>query len=262
VSRQPGEDETADASGQVVPAMTEPAEEAEASGYDPGPDDAEPATEPDEPGEEDGEDGGPTGALDLAELDDEAARGLLPVASRQRLLLQIGFPIAADGNAGPATTQAVRWFQESWTFSDLAVDGTWGPATEAAARACVGQGGRISAHFHLPEFACNHCHWPRANRALVRGLERLRGVYYPGGLPVVSGYRCAVHNAAIGGARGSQHLYGRAANIPPRVTVEKVAGLRLFGGLEYQPKISGRLCTHVDVRAGGSVTSPSIFAWG
>lgn len=174
---QPGEDETADASGQVVPAMTEPAEEAEASGYDPGPDDAE-------------------------------------------------------------------------------------PATEAAARACVGQGGRISAHFHLPEFACNHCHWPRANRALVRGLERLRGVYYPGGLPVVSGYRCAVHNAAIGGARGSQHLYGRAANIPPRVTVEKVAGLRLFGGLEYQPKISGRLCTHVDVRAGGSVTSPSIFAWG
>lgn len=256
---EPNEDETLDASGQVFMAMTEP--ESEAEGYDPGPDDSEPAVEPDEPGEEDGEEGGPTGALDLSELDEEP-RGLLSVASRQRLLLQIGFPIAADGDSGRATAQAIRWFQESWTFSDLGIDGLWGPATEAAARQCVGQGGRISEHFHLPEFACTHCHWPRANRALVRGLERLRGIYYPGGLPIVSGYRCAAHNAAIKGASGSQHLYGRAANIPPRVTVDKVAGLRLFGGLEYQPKVSGRLCTHVDVRAGGSVTSPSVFAWG
>jgi zinc D-Ala-D-Ala carboxypeptidase len=261
VTQEPDLDETISTEdGTVVPAMTEPAEEAEAAGYDPGLDDAEPATEPDEPGEEDGEPSAEESEAEEADAPD--SRGLLSVSSRQKLLQGLGFPVPASGVSGAATIQAVRWFQEAWTFSNLAVDGVWGPATEAAARQCVGQGGRISEHFHLPEFACHHCHWPRANRALVRGLERLRGIYYPGGLPIVSGYRCPVHNAAIGGARGSQHLYGRAANIPPRVTVEKVKALRLFAGLEYQPKVSGRLCTHVDVRAGGSVTNPSVFAWG
>jgi zinc D-Ala-D-Ala carboxypeptidase len=227
-------------------------------GYDPGGDDSLPATEPEPVEPEEGED---TGALDLSELDEEP-RGLVSVVTRQRMLVQIGFPIRADGAAGPLTTQAISWFQESWTRSNLGVDGAWGPATEAAAKACIAAGGKVSEHFHLAEFACNHCHWPRANRALVRGLEVLRSNYYPGGLTIVSGYRCAAHNAAIGGARGSQHLYGRAANIPPRVSVYTVRGLHLFGGLEYQPKISGNLCTHVDVRAGGNVTAPSIFAWG
>lgn len=256
MSGQPGEDETVDASGRVVSAMTEPA--SQAVGYDPGGDDSEPATDP-EPA--DPEPGVSTGALDLAELGDDP-RGLLSVVSRQRLLISIGFPVRADGVSGASTAQAVRWFQESWARESLAVDGVWGPATEAAVKRCVADGGRVSEHFHLAEFACNHCHWPRANRALVRGLETLRARHYPQGIAVVSGYRCAVHNDAIGGARGSQHLYGRAANVPPRVSVEAVGALHLFGGLEFQPKISGRLCTHVDVRAGGSVTSPSIFAWG
>jgi hypothetical protein len=256
-----GKDETELAGGQVVGAMTEPASETD--GYDPGPDDSEPATEPgtpDERGEEDDELSDPP--------EPAAAHGLAAVSDRQRLLASVGFPIAVDGSVGPATTQAVRWFQESWTGSNLVIDGAWGPATEAAARECLANGRRISAHYSLPEFACNHCHWPRANRSLIRGLETLRARYYSGGMGIVSGYRCVVHNDAIGGAKGSQHLYGRAANIPPRgdggklITVEMVQALRQFGGLEYQPKISGRGCTHVDVRGGGSVTNPAIFAWG
>jgi uncharacterized protein YcbK (DUF882 family) len=135
-------------------------------------------------------------------------------------------------------------------------------------RACITAGRRVSEHFLLAEFACSHCRWPRAHRQLVRGLETLRGRWYPhGGMAIVSGYRCAVHNAAIGGARNSQHLYGRAADIPPYgdggdlVTVAAVATLRLFGGLEYQPAYAGRGCTHVDVRAGGDVNNPAVFAW-
>lgn len=43
-------------------------------------------------------------------------------------------------------------------------------------------------------------------------LEDLRGRF---GAPIVilSAYRCAKHNAAVGGAPSSQHLLGRAADI-------------------------------------------------
>jgi zinc D-Ala-D-Ala carboxypeptidase len=191
-----------------------------------------------------------------------------PVAVQQRILAGIGFPVADDGAAGPLTRQAISWFQEAWTRTSLDVDGRWGPNTETAARQCLADHGRISDHFSLVEFACPHCRWPRAHRTLVRGLEQYRTARFPQrGLVVISGYRCPEHNAAIRGASGSQHLLGRAADVPPvgdggLVTVDDVARLRLFAGLEYQPKTwSGRGCTHVDVRAGGDVDSPSVFAW-
>jgi hypothetical protein len=187
----------------------------------------------------------------------------------QRMLQQVGFPVAADGSFGPLTDQAVTWFQEAWTRESLTPDGIAGPRTQAALNACIAAGARISDHFQLVEFACPHCRWPRANRKLIHGLEKLRATYYAqSGLPVISGYRCPVYNAAIHGARNSQHLLGRAADIPPHgsgsklVTVEMVAALRLFGGLEYQPLHSGRGCTHVDVRSGGDPTHPAVFPWG
>jgi zinc D-Ala-D-Ala carboxypeptidase len=189
-------------------------------------------------------------------------------SDRQHLLQQVGFPIAADGDAGPLTEQAITWFQEAWTRESLTIDGLWGPHTEGAVRQCIAAGGRISDHFALAEFACSHCRWPRAHHALVRGLERLRAARYAvGGIAVISGYRCKAHNTAIGGAPRSQHLLGRAADIPPHgsggklVTVEYVAELALFGGLEYQPHVTGRGCTHVDVRAGTDPHNPVIFAW-
>jgi hypothetical protein len=164
------------------------------------------------------------------------------VAAQQRILAGIGFPLAADGDAGPLTRQAITWFQEAWTRTRLDVDGLWGPDTETAARACLADHGRVSDHFSLAEFACR-CRWPRAHRKLVAGLEQYRTARFTqGGLVIVSGFRCAAHNIAIGGARSSQHLQGRAADVPPvgdngrLVTVDDVARLRLFTGLEYQPK--------------------------
>lgn len=82
------------------------------------------------------------------------------------------------------------------------------------------------------------------------------------GKPVVitSGYRTAAHNAVVGGAKSSQHLLGRAADIRvPGVSVEDVAAyaeslMPDWGGVGRYPVKAGRATgwVHVDTRANKS----------
>ena len=80
--------------------------------------------------------------------------------------------------------------------------------------------GDISAHFSLHEFRCHDADETpvpdelRANlHGLVYGvLEPVRAeVGHP--IDVLSGYRTAAHNAAVGGAPDSRHLHADAADI-------------------------------------------------
>ncbi len=74
---------------------------------------------------------------------------------------------------------------------------------------------------------------------------------------ITSGYRTAAHNAAVGGAKSSQHLYGRAADIRVQdVSVEDVAAyaeslMPDWGGVGRYPVKAGRATgwVHVDTRA-------------
>lgn len=120
---------------------------------------------------------------------------------------------------------------------------------------------KITAHFSVEEFACNDgtpypSRWVESRlRPLCEALEILRSDL--GGKPILidSGFRTETYNRRIGGARLSQHVQGRAADIRVAKTDPSMviaAALELYdagkleiGGLGEYPTF-----THVDVRPG------------
>lgn len=108
----------------------------------------------------------------------------------------------------------------------------------------------VSKNFKLVEFECN-CGMKhvRLDSKLLILLQRLRDRL---GKPIIitSAYRCPSHNAKVGGASKSQHLYGTAVDIKVRgispKEVAKVAQTLGFTGIGTY-----RTFTHIDVRSGG-----------
>lgn len=72
--------------------------------------------------------------------------------------------------------------------------------------------GDISEHFSRTEFACKDgCGLDVVDAELLTVLEDIR-IYFNAGVELHDACRCAVHNAAMGGAPKSQHLIGKAAD--------------------------------------------------
>lgn len=100
-------------------------------------------------------------------------------------------------------------------------------------------------HFTRAEFACKDgCGANQPHPRLLDALERLRReVGRP--IRIVSGVRCCPHNAAVRGAKRSQHVHGLAADIPAalgvRVALAKMCG---FTGIGTRDGV----VVHVDVR--------------
>lgn len=105
--------------------------------------------------------------------------------------------------------------------------------------------GDLSPNFSRVEFACPGAIHVPCDVGLIGRLQLLRS---KGGRPleIVSGYRTAQHNAAIGGAANSLHLWGMAADIPAGYAVLADAVAAGFTGIG----MSGPWVVHVDVREG------------
>lgn len=71
---------------------------------------------------------------------------------------------------------------------------------------------KITENFSLREFQCPCCHAVMIHSRLAASIQRLRdALEHP--LYVTSGYRCARHNAEVGGAAKSRHMRGLAADV-------------------------------------------------
>ena len=77
-----------------------------------------------------------------------------------------------------------------------------------------GEDVKLSANFHLSEWACkcSNCDEVLVDMDHVLKLQQLR--YDLGSsITITSAYRCPAHNAAVGGAKFSQHKLGTATDI-------------------------------------------------
>lgn len=103
--------------------------------------------------------------------------------------------------------------------------------------------GDLTKNFSRSEFKCGHCgRLDALDMELVWALQRLRDRVGKR-LPIISGYRCCEGNRSVGGTQYSQHLFGRAADIPAGYATAaqcKAAGLRGVG-------LRRGLVVHVDM---------------
>ena len=114
---------------------------------------------------------------------------------------------------------------------------------------------QLSEHFTVREFASRsrRYRYARISRELVRGLQAMRTAANSA-LTIRSAYRPPAHNSSVGGAKRSQHLAGRAADIrirdhsPLEVAELAIEHLGTDIGLGLGPT-----STHVDLR--GSLTT-------
>lgn len=111
--------------------------------------------------------------------------------------------------------------------------------------------GDLSPHFSRREFRCRHCGRAVVTMRLVQLLERLREIS-GGPLVIVSGYRCPVHNRAVGGARASYHLRGMAADLVEGYAEVDEAVAAGFTGIGTK----GLSAVHVDTRPGPRIIFP------
>ena len=111
--------------------------------------------------------------------------------------------------------------------------------------------GYLSENFKRSEFACKGSQTMPDNGvdpALLELLEKIRA-HFDAPITINSGYRSPKHNAAIGGAKGSYHVKGMAADI----VVKGVAPSKVYNYLNvFHDGGLGRYktFTHVDVRDG------------
>lgn len=162
--------------------------------------------------------------------------------------------VAVDGIFGSQTYWAVRRFQSAW---GLTVDGIAGPQTQGQLNWLEYSNGS-TRHFAYSEFYSNDGSGfsggkvgsstvKRNVRWLMWKLEALRRKAGNNAVIINSGFRSISHNAAVGGASNSQHMYGIAADI--RVVNRSVSQVKYYAKTSgFSGVIGYSSHTHVDSR--------------
>lgn len=115
---------------------------------------------------------------------------------------------------------------------------------------------KLAPGFKVREFRCRDgSDVVMIDQTLVVLLQAIRE-HFNKPITITSGYRTAAHNKSVGGAKSSQHLLGKAADIQVAdTTVEAVAAyaeslMPDWGGVGRYPVKAGRTkgWVHVDTR--------------
>lgn len=141
---------------------------------------------------------------------------LLTVKQRQIYLKELGYYLGEiDDKVGSKMKKAYKDLQNDYFTRSKDKDGYYGPNTDILLRSAYNC--KESKYFKLQEFKCkcdNYCTgYPvELNKDLIVNLNALREHF---GKPctIVSGLRCSKHNSTVGGASGSRHKSGKAADI-------------------------------------------------
>lgn len=175
----------------------------------------------------------------------------------QCLLAYLGYyTITVDGIWGPGSEQATRDFQKA---EGLEVDGIPGKLTQAALLDAVAKGRfkqtstqpetgdgtqplwwQDIRYFTREEFRCKcggkYCSGFPAEpqEGMVRAIDNVREHFGKAFTPN-SGVRCPTHNANVGGASNSRHLYGKAVDfrVPGKTAAQVLDYLSTLPGLGY-----------------------------
>lgn len=112
----------------------------------------------------------------------------------------------------------------------------------------------LSTNFKSTEFDCHGsgcCSSTLVDEKLVEYLQKIRD-YFGKAVTVSSGYRCATHNASVGGATGSYHMKGQAADIyisgvTPAEIAKYAESIGVLGIGLYETSSDGHF-VHIDTR--------------
>lgn len=116
---------------------------------------------------------------------------------------------------------------------------------------------QLATNFKVREFACkcSRCSTVLIDGKLVEYLQKIRE-HFGAPVNINSGYRCPEHNAEVGGASGSRHKKGQAADIvvegvKPAEVAKYAESIGVLGIGLYETAKDGYFC-HIDTRTSKS----------